>query len=69
MVEVFKTNVPDQETADSILKELLHLLPSATINFDLEDRDKILRIDCCGNFVEIVIPHMNKLGFHCEVLE
>lgn len=69
MIEVFKTDVPDQKTADSILGQLSYLMPDARVNFDLEDCDNILRIDCCDNTIEIVIPHMKKLGFYCEVLE
>ena len=69
MVEVFKTSVPDRKTADSILGELISLIPSAQINFDLEDCDNILRIDSRSNAAEVVISHLNRLGFDCEELE
>jgi hypothetical protein len=42
-VEVFKTNVGNQRTANH-LKLLLERLPACKINFDLEDCDNILRI-------------------------
>jgi hypothetical protein len=69
MVEVFKTNINKVSVAELILQELSQYFPKSSINFDLEDCDKILRIE---NFIvepKSVIHILNKNGFECEILE
>ncbi len=44
-VEIFKTNVGNQQLANKIITDLNQLYPEYHINFDLEDCDKILRIE------------------------
>jgi len=71
MVEVFKTDVNCPGQAHMFL-ELMHRTYAAyKANFDLDDCDKILRIDCRSGSVNItaVINLLNKCGFHGEVLE
>lgn len=67
-VEVFKTNVSDSAAADLIRKKLQLAFPECKINFDLQDCDKILRIE--GNQVlpATVTDLVKSSGFHCEVL-
>lgn len=70
MVEVFKTNVVNEEEATELLKSLQSLLPLASINFDLQDCDKILRIQIPAEKVqELVKTHLEEKNVHCEVLE
>ena len=45
MIEVFKTNIQSQYEAKVILEELNFQFPDYAINFDLEDCDKILRVE------------------------
>ena len=45
MVEIFKTDVCCEERAKEILALLKTLFPEYILNFDLEDRDKILRAE------------------------
>jgi hypothetical protein len=45
MVEVFKTNVQDRELAEHIASILRGKFAFARINFDLDDCDKILRVE------------------------
>ncbi len=45
MIEIFKTNVEKQEDADPILQQLKTLFPNYCCNFDLDECDKILRIE------------------------
>ncbi|MDR3697839.1 hypothetical protein [Mucilaginibacter sp.] len=60
MVEIFKTNVTNKKTAARVLKELTARLPAYRFNFDLEDCDRILRVqsNCitieCGGITGIV---------------
>jgi len=44
-IEVFKTNVVKRRDAQQLLKEMTSCFPNYKINFDLEDRDKILRVE------------------------
>lgn len=45
MVEVFKTNVQEAVAAKQIVEQLFEHFPAYIINFDMEDCDKILRIE------------------------
>ncbi len=69
-VEVFRTNVSDYHFANSIIRKLENLIPSAEINFDLEDCDNILRIKSKTGDIDIpTIVHQAKcLGFEIEIL-
>ena len=69
MIYVFKTSV---ETKNQVKKLKLHMneiLPNENWNFDLEDCDKILRIDSGDNIVSIIIDLLNSHQFYCEELE
>ncbi len=68
MVEVFKTNVKDKIIADKITAEL-HSLFGGNINFDLDDCDKILRVENKEIIPEKISEVLNCKGFTCEVLE
>ena len=45
------------------------ILPKGKWNFDLEDIDKILRIDSEENIVLIIIDLLNIHSYSCEELE
>ncbi len=69
IVEVFKTNVQHRETAEQLTSILRGQFAYYKINFDLEDCDKILRVEgeqvCVKTIIEILSTH----GLQCEVLE
>ncbi len=44
MIEVFKTNVQEDEQAERLIKALSDYFPNSRITFDLEDCDRILRV-------------------------
>lgn len=69
MVEIFKTNITDKETADEIVQKLEAYLPASKINFDLGDRDKILRIDSPGILPSEIEKLISTLGYYCEALD
>jgi hypothetical protein len=69
VVEVFKTNVQTRRVAEMIIADLIQFLPNARINFDLEDCDNILRIECQQLVVGDVIEIVEQRGHSCEVLE
>lgn len=68
-VEVFRTSVDSHEAAQRVLEELANRYPWIKANFDLEDVDKILRIEHLSkrSILEI-IRFVNDLGFTIEVL-
>ncbi len=68
MVEVFKTNVERREMAEQLISTLRIRFPFSRINFDLEDCDKILRIEDTQICIKTIIELMNIRGFECEVL-
>ena len=68
MVEVFKTNVQHRELAEQLASILRGRLAFCKINFDLEDCDKILRVEGKQVCVEIIIEILSTHGLQCEVL-
>ena len=69
MVEVFKTNVWDDTQATELTTILLSHFPLYRIDFDLEDCDKILRVE--GEHVahKRIIDLASLNGYECLVLE
>ncbi len=68
MVEVFKTNIQDAQVANFIIGELEKHFPNASINFDLNDCDNILRIEHHENVIDNVLQLFRDLGHFCEIL-
>ncbi len=69
MIEVFKTNVQNETDTTIIIKNIQEYFYDHKINFDLEDCDKILRIE--ANKIESgkIIELLNILNFECVKLE
>ena len=70
IVNVFKTNVRDQLAAGHIIVVLRQTLSHCKINFDLDDCDKILRIESQWepiNEGEVQLM-VAACGYHCEPL-
>jgi hypothetical protein len=68
MVEIFKTNITDGVQAGFILQLLKEQWPQYKANFDLEDCDRILRIESDSVENEKILSLMNLQGYLCEVL-
>jgi hypothetical protein len=70
MVEVFKTGVTDPAVADLLREHIHRTFPRYRANFDLEDCDRILRVEHPGGQVrtEAVIGLLSDLGTHAVVL-
>lgn len=70
IVEVFRTNVGTEKQAECILKYLEDVFPHCKINFDLEDRDNILRMEAGESGIETnpVIRLITNYGYDIEVL-
>jgi len=69
MIYVFKTSVKTKIQAKKLEPHIDKILPKANWNFDLQDCDKILRIDSEENIVLKIIDLLNIHKFYCEELE
>jgi hypothetical protein len=69
MIEVFKTNVETAGDASSMIQMLLGYFPASRINFDLQDCDKILRVEGKDFSSDKVMALLKENGFHCAILE
>ena len=69
MVEVFKTNVQETEQAELLIDLLRQHFPGSKINFDLDDCDKVLRIEGIDFITGNVIDALKQQGFMCNLLE
>ncbi|PWV51489.1 hypothetical protein [Chitinophaga sp. S165] len=70
MVEVFKTNVKSREQANMFLTQMRKTYATYKANFDLEDCDRILRVECMSGTINpsAVIQLLKRNGFEGEVL-
>ncbi|MFD1604052.1 hypothetical protein ACFSJW_08905 [Flavobacterium artemisiae] len=69
MVEVFKTNVQKETDTNYIIAVIKRQFPAYKINFDLEDCDKILRVEGVDLQWKNIINYVNCLGYSCVKLE
>jgi hypothetical protein len=68
IVEVFKTNVNEVEPSEILIRQLLDHFPESRINFDLEDCDKILRVEAKAIIPEKIVEVLIANGYFCELL-
>jgi len=69
MVEVYRTNVTHKRQARKLLDVLSKQFPMFSINFDLEDCDKILRVEGKNIPQEKIARLLTENGYQCSVLE
>ena len=69
MVEVFKTNVQELAQAQKLVAVLRRHFPDSKINIDLDDCDKVLRVEGNNLRIEKVMTLVTKKGFVCTVLD
>lgn len=69
MIWVFKTSIDSSEDIDKATSLLNRYIQSPSKwNFDLEDCDKILRIEHHGPDILTVVSALKDSGIHCEEL-
>lgn len=67
-VLIFKTNITTKKKADKVAS-LLKVMPAVKhCNFDLEDYDKILRIEGVELQPDVVKSLLETAGFNCQQL-
>jgi len=69
MIEVFKTNVQEFSEAQKLVALLRKHFPNSKINFDLDDCDKVLRVEGNNLRIEKVMTLVTEKGFLCKVLD
>jgi hypothetical protein len=69
IVEVFKTNVADEAPAKELVSRLLTIFPTHRINFDLQDCDKILRVEGAKIEGARIMNVIKSHGYFCDFLE
>jgi hypothetical protein len=69
MIEVFKTDVSETGKETLLQTILPKHFPGKKINFDLDDCDRILRMEGEQIINHHVIKILNQHGYYCEVLE
>jgi len=66
---VFKTNVTSKRKVSKVQPLLTSVAAITQWNFDLEDCDKVLRIETTGLNTDYVESLLNTAGFNCQVLD
>ena len=69
MIEVFKTNVQEFSEAQKLIGFLQKHIPDSKINFDLDDCDKVLRVEGKNFRIEKIMHLVSEKGFVCKVLD
>ena len=68
IISVFKTSVTNKRLSEKIVKEILLYNDVIACNFDLDDCDKILRVESENEITKKVIALLSNKGLICEVL-
>ncbi len=69
MIFVFKTSVKTKIQIKKLKPHIDKIMPKAKWNFDLDDSDKILRIDSEVNIVSAIINLLKRHNIDCAELE
>ncbi len=67
-VEIFKTDITEDNAASDIVLHLQQLFPKANFNFDLQDCDNILRLESDYDITQPTIAAVKAKGFCCELI-
>ncbi len=70
VVEVFRTNVDDVIYANRLVDLIHNRFKEYKVNFDLDDCDRILRVECASGVIGIssLVGFLESLGCHAEIL-
>ena len=69
MVEVFQTNVEQIKHSKMLTKQLLCRFSESKVSFDLDDCDRILRVEGENIETQSIIELLNVNGYYCEILK
>lgn len=68
MIEIFKTNVTDNQSALHIVNQIQNKIEGAKVNFDLDDCDNILRVEHSSIDVKMISQIISEIGFFAILL-
>jgi len=68
-VLVFRTNVSSKRKVSKVKPLLTSVTAIKQWNFDLEDCDKVLRIEATGLNTGYVESLLHTAGFHCQEMD
>lgn len=70
VVKVFRTNVDDVIYANRLVDQIHNRFKEYKVNFDLDDCDRILRVECSKGVIGIssLIEFLEDSGCHAEIL-
>ena len=68
-LKIFSTDIENRTQVNDVSVAICSLFPGSIVTVDLEDCDRVLRVD--GNIPsgEYIISLLSKLGFRCQELE
>lgn len=69
VVEVFKTNVSQPADAIRLVRIIEQQFSGVQANFDLEDCDRILRVEGCVAKPQMILDVLSVYGFEAEILD
>ncbi|HVZ97657.1 MAG TPA: hypothetical protein VG847_12325 [Chitinophagaceae bacterium] len=71
MIEVFKTNITSSGRAVEIINTIHNTFPDCNANFDLDDCDNILRVECKKGTMDVntFIQFLQSIHCKAEILE
>lgn len=70
MVEIFKTNLNSRENAHLAESWLILFYPNLEVSFDLEDPDKVLRVQSKGTIDKLLIfRYFKNLGYLIQLIK
>jgi hypothetical protein len=68
IISIYKTDINTKSKLRKVKPVLNRILLNSKWNFDLEDCDKILRVESDTNCSAFLITELSKIGIYCEEL-
>lgn len=69
MLYIFKTSVTSKRQAQKVIRKLSKFMPDSKCTFDLEDCDKILRVEAGEVTAEQIMAILKSCSFECLELQ
>lgn len=66
---VFKTNVRSRRRVNALKPHLENIQGIIKWNVDLQDIDKVLRVECASIPAHIIASRLQQAGYYCEELQ
>jgi hypothetical protein len=66
---IFKTSVNDKSDISKLKPYIDALVQNGSWNFDLDDCDKIFRVETDKDIYSSIVLLFNGMGYYCEELE